>query len=256
MSMSAGNGNVLKQQRVRRRHRWLGKTIVTFVVFLAVSGIVLNHGDDMGLDRRYVSWPWLLDAYGLDVPAPTASFAADDRRATLLGERLFLDDREVDVSVAGLTGLVAISPLLVIGDQNRVHVFLDTGELVETIDLRADLAGTIDRLGIAEGRVVIDSGGALWRADADVAFFEAWTSTDDDIAWALASAPGADEQAALATAWRGRGVTVERVLLDLHSGRIFGLFGKLFVDFIAIVLMVLSVSGLLLARLRARNAIK
>ena len=256
MSMSAGNGNALKQQRFRRRHRWLGKSIVVFIVFLAVSGIVLNHGDALRLDSRYVSWSWLLDAYGLDVPAPTASYAAGDRRATLLGERLFLDDREVDVTVAQLTGLVAVGPLLVIGGESRVHVFLDTGELVETIDFGADLPGPVDRLGLAQDRVVIGSEGALWRADADVAFFTPWTQPADDTSWSQASAPDPDELAALATAWRGRGVTVERVLLDLHSGRIFGLVGKLVLDLIAVILIVLSVSGLLLARLRARNGTK
>ena len=256
MSMSAGNGNALKQQRFRRRHRWLGKSIVVFIVFLAVSGIVLNHGDALRLDSRYVSWPWLLDAYGLDVPSPAASFAAGERRATLLGERLFLDEREADVSVTRLTGMVAIGPLLVIGDQSRVHVFLETGELVETIDLGADLPGPVGRVGLADERVVIDSGGALWRADADVAFFEAWAPNAGDVEWSQESAPGADELAALAKAWRGRGVTVERVLLDLHSGRIFGLVGKLVLDLIAVILIVLSVSGLLLARLRARNGTK
>ena len=250
--MSAGNGNAAKRQKFRRGHRWLGKTIVVFVVFLAVSGIVLNHGDDMGLDRRYVSWPWLLDAYGLDVPEPTASFAAGPRRATLLGERLFIDDRETEVRETALAGLVSVGPLLVVGGESRVHVFLDTGELVETMDLRAALPGRIDRLGVAGERVVIDSDGALWRADADVAFFEAWSAAADP-AWSQASPPGGDELAALATAYRGRGVTVERVLLDLHSGRIFGLAGKLLLDLIAVVLVVLSVSGLMLARLRARN---
>ena len=41
--------------------------------------------------------------------------------------------------------------------------------------------------------------------------------------------------------------------LDLHSVRIFGLAGKLLLDLVAVVLVVLSVSGLMLARLRARN---
>jgi hypothetical protein len=253
MSMSAGNGNALKQQRVRRRHRWLGKTIVAFIVFLALSGIVLNHGDDFGLDRRYVSWSWVLDAYGLDVPEPAASFADGPRRATLLGERLFLDDREVEARVSSLTGMVVTGPLLVIAGESRVHVFLDTGALVETVDLRAELPGVIDRIGVADGRVVIDCDGRLWRADADVAFFEPWTPIGGDVAWSNESAPAGSEFAALQTAYRGRGITVERVLLDLHSGRIFGLVGKLFLDMIAVILIVLSVSGLILARLRARS---
>lgn len=251
--MSAGNGNLLKWQRFRRGHRWLGKTIIVFVIFLALSGIVLNHGDDMRLDSRYVSWPWLLDAYGLEVPAPTASYAADAHRATLLGDRLFLDALEVETRLANLTGMVAAGPMLALGDENRVHVYLDTGELVETIDLRGDLPGAIERIGVAGERVVLDSAGALWRADADVAFFEEWDAADADIAWAQATAPSAAELAALATAYRGRGITVERVLLDLHSGRLFGLIGKLFLDLIALIMIVLSVSGLLIARLRVSN---
>lgn len=251
--MSAGNGKQRKQQRFRRGHRWLGKTIVLFVVLLALSGIALNHGDAMGLDRRYVSWSWVLDAYGLDVPVPTASFAGGDRRVTLLGERLFLDGEEVDEPLRSLSGAVAIGPLLVIGGRTRVLVLMASGELVEAMDLGPQLAGQIERVGRTQDRVILEAGGALYRSDADVAFFEAWDGpATDPIDWSSASSPGDDELALIEAAYRGRGVTVERVLLDLHSGRIFGLFGKLFLDFIAIVLIVLSVSGLVLARLRAR----
>jgi uncharacterized iron-regulated membrane protein len=36
----------------------------------------------------------------------------------------------------------------------------------------------------------------------------------------------------------------QRILLDLHSGRLFGRYGPLFVDFLALALLTLGMSGL------------
>ena len=59
--------------------------------------------------------------------------------------------------------------------------------------------------------------------------------------------------AVLEAAWRGKGLTVERVLLDLHSGRILGKVGPLLMDLVAVFLIVLSLSGLILAKVRNRK---
>ena len=59
-----GNGH----SRFRRNHRFAGGTLVAFVLFLSLTGIALNHSTDLGLDRRYVTWNWLLDAYGMGLP--------------------------------------------------------------------------------------------------------------------------------------------------------------------------------------------
>jgi uncharacterized iron-regulated membrane protein len=50
--------------------------------------------------------------------------------------------------------------------------------------------------------------------------------------------------AVLLESFRGRGLTLERLILDLHSGRIFGAYGIYVMDAAAIVLLWLSGSGL------------
>ena len=52
--------------------------------------------------------------------------------------------------------------------------------------------------------------------------------------------------------YRGRGLSWERLLADLHSGRILGAAGTYFMDFIALSLIVLSMTGLFQWR-RRRN---
>ena len=214
-----GNGN----GRFRRNHRWAGTTLVAFVLFLSVTGITLNHSSDLGLDRRYINWSWLLEAYGLEAPAPYA-------------------------------GRVVLDPMVVVGDRDRVHVLLTGGELVESLDLGALLPGVIDRVGRAADRAILHSGGKLFRSDANVSFFELWESADANaIEWSAEVQPDAPGLEVLDAAWRGQGVTVERVLLDLHSGRIFSLSGRLVLDIVGVGLIVLSISGLVLARRRNRK---
>ena len=206
--------------RFRRGHRWVGTVLVAFVLYLAVTGILLNHSNDIGLDRQYIGWSWLLDAYGMGEPEPYA-------------------------------GRVDIGPLVVVADGRRVHVLLASGELVETLDLAAQLPQAITRLGSVGDRAVLQSDGRLHRSDTELMMFEAWDDGDSAaVSWSPEVAADADGLEALQAAWRGQGLTVERVLLDLHSGRIFSLPGRLLLDILAIGMIVLSVSGLLLARRR------
>ena len=242
------NGNRRGRQRFRRGHRWVGASVVVFVVFLAISGITLNHATDLGLDQRYVSWSWLLDAYGIESPQPTASFSDAGNRATLLGERLFLNGRDTGQRVTSLAGVVVIDPLVLAAGSHTARLFMTEGDLVEAIDLSAILPGPIERIGRVNARAIIQSNDQLFRSDSEISVFEPWDGNPStDVKWSMASSPDAEEVAALDTAWRGRGVTIERVILDLHSGRLFSLPGTLFMDLVALCMIVLGLSGLLLS---------
>ena len=44
-------------------------------------------------------------------------------------------------------------------------------------------------------------------------------------------------------AYRAQFLTFERIILDAHSGRLFGTFGVIFMDLVAVLLILLSISG-------------
>lgn len=246
------NGNKRWRRWFRRGHRWIGLSLVVFVVYLSVSGIVLNHAGDLRLESRYVSWSWLLDAYGLKVPDPAATFSDLGHRSSLLGERLFLDGHDTGQRESTLTGIAALGPLVVIGGERHVYLFMADGEFVEAIDLGATLNASLESVGRAGDRAVVKSGGRLYRSDADVAMFASW---EDGIVdhWSSQTSPSLEERQVLEAAWRGKGVTVERLMLDLHSGRLFGKAGPFFMDLVAILLILLSLSGLVMYKVRNRR---
>jgi hypothetical protein len=232
---------------LRLGHRWIGIVVALFVLLLAVTGIALNHGRDWNLDQRYVSWNWLLDAYGIRAPAPSASFAVGDRRATLIGQRLYLNEREIARGANTLTGMIMLGSFVLVTSRDSALLLTSDGELVEQIDLSNRLPGPVQRLGRAGERTAVSSAGAIYIGDANVTAFEASPdSADSEIAWSLPSPPGAILLSSLQAQYRGRGLSVERLLADLHSGRIISVTGPYLMDAVAVLLIVLSSTGLLL----------
>ena len=95
------------QRWLSRWHRWFGVGSIVFILLLSVTGIALNHSDDLNLDSRYLRSPWLLEWYGIDVPDPESSFVAAPHRVTLIGERLYYDDSELMSGISTLVGMVS-----------------------------------------------------------------------------------------------------------------------------------------------------
>ena len=76
---------------------------------------------------------------------------------------------------------------------------------------------------------------------------------NEGIKWTEEYSLSDDEREQLLVAYRGNGLKLERVILDLHSGRIFGQYGIYLMDAAAIALLWLSLSGLWVWNSRRRK---
>lgn len=65
-----------------------------------------------------------------------------------------------------------------------------------------------------------------------------------DVNWSAPATIDKDQLNALEADESGAGLTLERVTLDLHSGRIVGIGGVYFMDIVAFLMIVLSITGL------------
>lgn len=250
-SSNRNNNGAARVTRLRNLHRWIGLAALVFVLLLATTGIALNHTSAWRLDEAYVGWAWLLRAYGIEAPPPSASFAAAGNRATLLGGRLYVEGREVARNIDTLAGVAAVGERVAVAAGSEVFLLTASGDLVERMDLASALPGAIAAVGVADGRVVLRTGAALFRFDDDLLNVEPAPALQEaGVRWSAPSAVPPDDVARLQNLYRGRGVTVERLLADLHSGRLFTRFGVLLMDLVAVLLIVLGITGLLMWRRR------
>lgn len=250
-SSKPNNNGVARATWLRRVHRWIGLAALVFVLLLAATGIALNHTAAWRLDETWVDWDWLLRAYGIDAPRPSVSFAAKGTRATLLGGRLYVDGREIARSIETLAGLAATGAGVAVAAGDEVFLLTKAGDLVERMDLASANPGPITEVGLADGQVVLRTGAGLLRFDHDLLNLQpAPDLQQDDVQWSARSAVPPDESARLQKLYRGRGITVERLLADLHSGRILPRIGALLMDVAAALLIGLGITGLMMWRRR------
>lgn len=225
-------------------HRWIGVSAALLVVVLAITGIALNHTEQLRLDERAVTSDTVLAWYGIEAPHALAAFAVGSHWLSQADKRWYFDDTPLPGEFGSLRGAATLpSSLIAAASTDAVWLLTERGEVVERMDAGAGVPGDIRRLGVdAQQRLVLDAGAGYARSDTQ---YLQWrqVSAPEDVRWAEPSAPPEPLRQAILQRHRGAGLSLERVLLDLHSGRLFGRFGVYVMDVAAILMLVLAASG-------------
>ncbi len=239
-------------KHVIKWHRYFGLVIAFFVVLLATTGILLNHTEELELSQRQISNPLLLTLYGIPAPEVVAVFTTPKHRLVVGKQAAMLDNHPI-AAPPPVNGLVEANGILVLASGDSVMLLTPDGELIDSITAPAP----VERIGLAGNRVVVESGDTKYVLNEEMTQLQPSQNL-------LEAAPDWSTPAALTKAQRDQAtnllprnsIPLERVILDLHSGRLFGYAGVIVFDLIAIAMVVLALTGLWmwLWRNRRRNA--
>jgi uncharacterized iron-regulated membrane protein len=234
-------------------HRYMGLAAALFVIILTVTGLALNHTEELGLDSTSIQSDALLGWYGIHAPEIRTSYRAGAHRVTEVGESVYWDAVKIPGIAAPLIGVVEYSDLIIIGVAGQLLLFTPQGELLELLGSAAGVPAGMQAIGLtADGNLAISAAHGYYQTDAN---FIEWHEADNlDAAWARSEAPSLQLEQSIQASWRGSGLPMERVMLDLHSGRILGNWGVYLVDAAAILFLVLAISGVWLWGKRRASA--
>jgi hypothetical protein len=223
-------------------HRRAGLAAIVLVIILAVTGLMLNHTDSLDLDKRFVESPLLLNWYGLEPSGEIISYKVGDHSVSQWGKQVFFDNRLLSTNSQRLHGAVSVEHMIVVAFDSEILLLTPDGELIERVPTSQSFSH-IQRIGVKYQRPVIETAEPLYYM-ADEHILDWDVIVDEGVIWSQPSAPDEQRMEMLRRAFRGNGLSMERVLLDLHSGRIFGTYGPFLMDAAAIALLWLSGSGL------------
>jgi len=225
-------------------HRYMGVSAAVFVLLIAATGLLLNHTSDFGFGKQHVRAGWILDWYGIRAPEHLLSFAADKHYITLMGEDLYLDQEEIRAHARQLVGASFSGDMLVIAVNDSILLLTPDGEQVDYLGGNDGVPSGIQQIGLdATDSIIVRTDDERYRPDADFLRWQRLDKHASTIRWASPVQISPAFKAALQHHFRGEVLPVERVLLDMHSGRIFGRFGVWLFDAIAIILILLALSG-------------
>ncbi len=215
-------------RRVRLSHRNGGVVLSVFLLLFVVTGILLNHTDDLGLAERSV--PALIAERYYDVE-PVSGFVVDGVSFYRLGETVYMDRVPVSICTGELAGAAVAMGGFAVLCGGELIVVSSQGELIE-------------RLGVAHGlpagiSAVAGAGDDLLRVRVDDEVFTLSLMTLE-----LQPAGGGSSFAERAPIARDvlldETVSWEQFLLDLHSGKYLGQVGVWLWDLIGLFMLVLA----------------
>lgn len=221
-------------------HRRLGLVAAALVFIVTVTGILLNHAASLKLKDQIVSNPAVLDWYGMSPAGAPIGYRAGDGWISWLGGRLFLNGRQIVERMGEIKGALELDGMLVAGSARELLLFTKQGELIERLGA-ASLPGPISGLGRTKhGALVLRTAAGRFQARPRLV---GWVRSAEPATWVVPAKIPADVREQVVVAYRGRGLPLERVILDLHSGRIFGAWGPYAMDAAALALILLAASG-------------
>lgn len=227
-------------------HRFAGLLAAVFVLLLATTGILLNHVEALGLDRhRAAAWTGLAAWYGIEAPPTQGPYRAGAHELALLPPKLFVNGQRVAGDFERLHGVVDVDGLLIVASDQGLLLLDPVDAATDSLD--APWRGSpVQRLGRgADDAVVLQVGGQLFRSPTGL---QDWQQAESaaGVRWSEAlAAPANVDYPAL---FLSDAVTWERIIADLHSGRLFGINGRVLMDVAAVAMIFLALSGFLLWR--------
>ncbi|MBT8117819.1 MAG: PepSY domain-containing protein [Gammaproteobacteria bacterium] len=234
-------------------HRWIGLTAAAFVIVLSLTGLALNHTGEMALDSRYVESPALLDWYGIRAPDEVTAFRAGPLTIASIGRQVYVDNVLLPNIEPPLAGAVQLDEFVVVALADSLLLLTRAGELVERLGSVAGIPADILSVGVTpDQRLVLQTASGYQATDAGLIDWK--RTAPAEVAWSAPVQPEPALVSALQQRYRGTGLSVERVMLDLHSGRILGAWGVWLMDGAAIVFLLLAFSGIWLWGRRRASA--
>jgi len=217
-----------RRKTLARWHRRLALLVGLWLALLALSGILINHAHDWGLDRSNLPRPLLSLVYDIEPDAPDYCAAAE----------------AIGPACADVFGLLVLPAGELLLATTQVFVLDNQGHVIEA--LAAGQLG-LNRLesGLRQGHeLYLSDGEKTVRMDSDLLDSEV---LDPAAAEALDGAPWQRRDASTDS------VTWERLLLDLHAARFLGPAARWFNDLMAGLILVLAASGAWLYRAKRRR---
>src|SRR3990167_7709910 len=222
-------------------HRRIGAVVALLVIFLAATGVLINHSQDMGWHRTPVYSATLAKLYQIPLAKLEQGFALGPQWIVQRGGQVLLDQQAVAECSAGLTGATLYQNLIAVLCGDEVLLLDMQGQLVETL---RGLPQPGRALALQDNALRVRSDSAIFGFDDATGTWQAITPAHTP-QWILPQPLPTPSRTALNADNPVPGLTRERALLDLHSGRLFGTAGVLVVDAVGVLICLLAFSGLL-----------
>jgi len=203
---------------------------------------MLNHTEELKLDEAIVESDLILNWYGINPQGTPVNYKAGDSWVSQWNQQLFFNGLNFYSHEEKLQGVVKIDDISAIALEKFVLLIDNEGEIIELMPVTS--SQPIKKIAVIDNKIaLLDVSNNTYISNPD---FTTWKKHElNNTNWATPFTLSEIQSAKLKQGYRGQGLNLERVILDLHSGRIFNdKWGVYIMDISALLMMLLGISGL------------
>ncbi len=229
---------------LREWHKRFGLFAFVFMGWLGFSGFLINQSASWGYDTIRIDWGWVMALYGLHPEAPPDGYPSSGHWLAMTADYTLIDAKPLQSQIAGVRGFVATgSPLqYYVAGHESVIVLSAEGESVDELTPPILPVSTPRRIGVVKGHpdhIAVQDLDAFESADGG----NNWTAiAPADVEWS-ATRPMPDAEKAKLLPFSKPSVSLEHILVDAHSGRLFGNFGVYVINAVGFAAIFLAITG-------------
>ena len=102
----------ITKKSINQIHKFTGIAVCVFLIHLSITGIFLNHTEDLSLDEKYTASPIILALYNISIPNKAESFSVDNNFISRFGDQVFIESQPVVKSEEPIIGSVFSQQIL------------------------------------------------------------------------------------------------------------------------------------------------
>ena len=223
-------------------HRYIGISVSVLVIILSITGLLLNFSDSLKLNRSYAGASWLLKHYNIG-DFPVVSFQSRNTVISQASNYIYLDGRYALNLSESLVGVINLSSDLLIATQSSLILIDKEGQIIDEIGNYSGLPESPLGISVTEqGHPVIRGVNTYWKGSNELSAWQPLEGPHPQ--WVAPIATPNNLNTLIQQHARSNEIHYERVILDLHSGRLLGNWGQNIMSIAAILVIVLAVTGI------------
>jgi PepSY-associated TM region len=233
-------------------HRRIGVLLSIPILVLAITGLILNNSKLFKLDKIYITNQAILSWYGMTPKSQPKTIQVNDLWVTELDGIAYVNDNVIAEDVTDLTGAGNFEKTIVFSTTDAIFlIYKKSKRLIEKLGSEALPPGKILTCLTINDRLHIDTTSGQFSFNSDLTEFY----PEDRSALPSPKFSQLPKQIyeKILEDWRGRGLSLWRILLDIHDGTFFGKIGSWLADISAVAIVLLVFSGIFNWRKRPFN---
>ena len=239
--------------KLRKLHKYLGFAFSLFILHLTVTGILLIYPKTFNIEDTYISNFFILKKYNMDTYREVYGLNDIEDEIVIIKNNIYINSKFVDKFKDDIISILYQNKkkkLIILSKSIMGIYFFETidGELEINNIISLENTKKIKHLGLnlSDDKVFLKNDNEYYNFD-DNYLLKLVNVKNKNIKWSNISKTDKKLAKYYLNIHQGKGVSLTRILTELHNGKFFGSFFTLVLFFSSLSLIFLTLSSFIFA---------